>query len=287
MIELAPRSASPIARFGGQPIAIAAVALVIVVLGIGSIALWRAYTGNAPETDRVVATRQLQARAAQASEQLVEKTKGLEATQQESIDQLQVVQDQLQTVRRLLAAQQTDTKKLSEQVGTLTEAIEGCGNPLPARKPPNRTARLPPAGRPRQSPTGTGARTATAANRRASRPSLPNELRATARPAGQAGFPHDPRHSGGGPDAFQLRIGKRIACACPPPVASGFFVQRDKYASCHDFSPPSVNCFTFPHQIPGQDAPTGWREPISISGAGKVVDGIYRRRPCFFALCRL
>ncbi|CAN7363192.1 hypothetical protein LJR220_003228 [Bradyrhizobium sp. LjRoot220] len=29
---------------------------------------------------------------------------------------------------------------------------------------------------------------------------------------------------------------------------------------------------------------TGWREPISISGAGKVVDGILRRRPCFFAL---
>jgi len=28
-------------------------------------------------------------------------------------------------VRRLLAAQQTDSKKLSEQVGTLTEAVEG------------------------------------------------------------------------------------------------------------------------------------------------------------------
>ena len=125
MIELVPRSASPIARFGGQPIAIAAAALIIVVLGVSSITLWRSYTGSAPENDRVVASRQLQARAAQASEQLVEKTKGLEATQQESIDQLQVVQDQLQTVRRLLAAQQADTKKLSEQVGTLTEAIDG------------------------------------------------------------------------------------------------------------------------------------------------------------------
>jgi chromosome segregation ATPase len=101
------------------------VALALVLLGIGSITLWRAYTGNAPETDRVVTTRQLQTRAAQASEQLVEKTKGLEATQQESIDQLQVVQDQLQTVRRLLAAQQADTRKLSEQVGTLTESIDG------------------------------------------------------------------------------------------------------------------------------------------------------------------
>ena len=81
MIELVPRSTSPI-----QPIAIAAVALAIVVLGIGSIAAWRAYSGTAPETDRAVVVRQLQARTAQASEQLVEKTKGLEATQQESID---------------------------------------------------------------------------------------------------------------------------------------------------------------------------------------------------------
>jgi hypothetical protein len=126
MIELAPRSASPIARFGGQPIAIAAAALIIVVLGVSTITLWRSYTGSpAPETDRVVASRQLQTRAAQASEQLVEKAKGLEATQQESIDQLQVVQDQLLTVRRLLATQQSDTRKLSEQVGTLTEAIVG------------------------------------------------------------------------------------------------------------------------------------------------------------------
>ena len=127
MIELAPRNAGavPVTRIGVQPIAIGAVALILVVLGIGSIALWRAYTGSAPETDRVAASRQLQARTAQASEQLVEKTKGLEATQQESIDQLQVVQDQLQTVRRLLGSQQTDTKKLSEQVGALTEAING------------------------------------------------------------------------------------------------------------------------------------------------------------------
>jgi uncharacterized protein HemX len=125
MIELAPRNIRPIAGIGVQPIAVAAVALVIVVVGIGSITFWRAYTGNSPEPDRVASTRLLQARTAQASEQLVEKTRGLEATQQESIDQLQVVQDQLQTVRRLLASQQADTKKLSEQVGTLTEAIDG------------------------------------------------------------------------------------------------------------------------------------------------------------------
>ena len=153
MIELTPRSASPAARFGGQPIAIAAAALFMVVLGVSSIALWRAYTGTAPETDRVVATRQLQARAAQASEQLVEKTKGLEATQQESIDQLQMVQDQLQTVRRLLATQQADNRKLSEQVGTLTEAVEGlrqsfasaqASEPSAASSPRKRSAKAKP-----------------------------------------------------------------------------------------------------------------------------------------------
>ena len=153
MIDLAPRSASPIARLGKQPIAIAAAALIMVVLGVSFITLWRSYTGNAPETDRVVATRQLQARATQASEQLVEKTKGLEATQQESIDQLQMVQDQLQTVRRLLAAQQSDSRKLSEQVGTLTQTVEGlrqsfasaqASEPAAAPVPRQRTAKAKP-----------------------------------------------------------------------------------------------------------------------------------------------
>ena len=131
MNELAPRyypsgsPVSPASRFGGQPVFIGIAAFAVIVLGIGGIAGWRAYSGTSPELDRVVASRQLQARATQASEQLVEKTKGIEATQQELIDQLQVVQDQSQTVRRLLAAQQTDTKKLSEQVTTLTESIDG------------------------------------------------------------------------------------------------------------------------------------------------------------------
>jgi uncharacterized protein HemX len=127
MIAITPDDAKSngIARHGSQPIALAAAALIIMLVGAGSIALWRAYTGTSPEQDRVVASRQLQVRAAQASEQLVEKTKALESTQQEAIDQLQVVQDQLQTVRRLLAAQQADAKRLSEQVSGLTEAIDG------------------------------------------------------------------------------------------------------------------------------------------------------------------
>jgi uncharacterized protein HemX len=117
--------ANGIIRFGGQPIVLAAAALVVLLTGVASMAAWRAYTGVSPETDRAVAARQLQARTAQVSEQLVEKAKGLEATQQESIDQLQMVQDQLQTMKRVLAAQQAEAKRLSEQVSGLTEAIDG------------------------------------------------------------------------------------------------------------------------------------------------------------------
>jgi uncharacterized protein HemX len=130
----APKSVS-LVRSSTQPIALAAATLLVVLAGVASIALWRSYTGTAPELDRVVAARALQARTVQASEQLVEKTRGLEATQQESIDQLQVVQDQLSTVRRLLAAQQADTKRLSEQVSTLTEAVEGLRQSFASAQP--------------------------------------------------------------------------------------------------------------------------------------------------------
>jgi uncharacterized protein HemX len=114
-----------IVRIGSQPIALAAAALVIIVIGVGSIALWRAYSGTSPEQDRIAAVRQVQARAALASEQLAEKTKALDASQQESVDQLQVVQDQLQTLKRAFAAQQMDAKRLTQQVGDLSGAIDG------------------------------------------------------------------------------------------------------------------------------------------------------------------
>jgi len=137
------------ARIASQPIALAAATLLLILAGAASIALWRSYTGTSPELDRVVAARQYLARAAQvASEQLAEKTKGLEATQQESIDQLQLVQDQLQTVRRLLTAQQAESKRLSEQVSALNEAVDGlrqsfassqASDPSPARNKSIRT----------------------------------------------------------------------------------------------------------------------------------------------------
>jgi len=111
-------------RIGAQPVALAAGALILVVLAASSVGLWRAYTGSSPEQERLTSLRQMQARATQASEQLFEKTKGLETSQQETIDQLQAVQEQLQSLRRLVTAQQADAKRLSEQVGGLTGAID-------------------------------------------------------------------------------------------------------------------------------------------------------------------
>jgi len=53
----------------------------------------------------------------QVSNQILETAKGLEITQQQAVDQLQVVQDQL-------VAQQTETRKLSEQMATLTKRLD-------------------------------------------------------------------------------------------------------------------------------------------------------------------
>jgi hypothetical protein len=143
-------TSSSFTRIGSQPIAVTAAALVLILAGVAGIAISRAYTGQSPETDRAAIARALQARAAQASEQLVEKTKGLEQTQQDSIDQLQVMQDQLQTVRRQLAAQQADNKRLSEQIAGLSEAVDGLrqsfasaqsADPSPAPAARNRSIR--------------------------------------------------------------------------------------------------------------------------------------------------
>jgi hypothetical protein len=127
MVELAPEHRSnTLTRVGTQPVALAAATLLVILASFAVVALWRASAGTSPELERAAAAaRGLQARTAQASEQLVEKTKGLQVTQQESIDQLQVVQDQLQQVRKMLAAQQVDTKRLSDQVSSLSGAIEG------------------------------------------------------------------------------------------------------------------------------------------------------------------
>ncbi len=78
----------------------------------------------------------------QVSSELLETTKGLEVTQQQAVDQLQVVQDQL-------VAQQTETKKLSEQIATLTEKLDALQQsvaniPAPSVAAPLPTPKAPP-----------------------------------------------------------------------------------------------------------------------------------------------
>jgi phage-related tail protein len=157
MIDVTPDAArkNGIAHIGSQPIALAAVALAVLLAGGGTVALWRASTGSYPETDRAIAIRQIQTRATEATEQLADKTRAIGMTQQEQVDQLQALQEQMQGVKRLLAAQQNDARRLSDQVGTLTGAIDSLRQsfasaqssdttaPGPARRA---TARSKPAG---------------------------------------------------------------------------------------------------------------------------------------------
>jgi cell division septum initiation protein DivIVA len=53
---------------------------------------------------------------------------------------LQVVQDQLQTVRRLLAAQQAEAKRLSEQVSSLRDAVDGLRQSFASAQPAETSA---------------------------------------------------------------------------------------------------------------------------------------------------
>ena len=78
----------------------------------------------------------------QVANELIETTKGLEVTQQQAVDQLQVVQDQL-------VAQQTETKKLSEQIAMLTEKLDALQQsvaniPAPSVAAPLPTPKAPP-----------------------------------------------------------------------------------------------------------------------------------------------
>jgi uncharacterized coiled-coil protein SlyX len=75
----------------------------LVLIGGGWMTVW-AFSGSKEVVPRT-------------SDLLLETTKGLKVTQQQAVDQLQVVQDQL-------VAQQTETKKLSEQIATLTEKLD-------------------------------------------------------------------------------------------------------------------------------------------------------------------
>ncbi|MGH6681369.1 MAG: hypothetical protein ACREDL_21110 [Bradyrhizobium sp.] len=128
MTQLAQDGRNGVGLIGGQPIALAAATLFVILVSIAGVAVWRASASSsaAPEVNRAVIARKLrQARAAQVVKELTERTKGLELTQQESIDQLQALQDDLRSMKRQLAVQQSENQQLSKQVSDLTQAMDG------------------------------------------------------------------------------------------------------------------------------------------------------------------
>jgi uncharacterized coiled-coil protein SlyX len=86
----------------------------------GGVAIWAAERSAtvAPAPAVITASRLPSDDSSQA-------TRALQATQQETIDQLQIVQDEL-------AAQKIETKKLSDQIVDLTEKLEAVQSNLPA-----------------------------------------------------------------------------------------------------------------------------------------------------------
>src|ERR1700739_2625700 len=101
-------------RVGGvRQLWIFAVAVGLILVGLGYVLLQRGFGSNSAS---VVPTATATARD-HFSDELLETTKGLQVTQQQAVDQLQVVQDQL-------AAQKAETKKLSEQIATVTEKLQ-------------------------------------------------------------------------------------------------------------------------------------------------------------------
>lgn len=90
-----------------------AVALGLIVIGLGYVILQRGFASYSAGGSSTVAT----AAAEQIANELLETTKGLQLTQQQAVDQLQVVQDQI-------VAQKAETKKLTEQVAILTQKLQ-------------------------------------------------------------------------------------------------------------------------------------------------------------------
>jgi chromosome condensin MukBEF ATPase and DNA-binding subunit MukB len=88
-----------------------AAAFVFIVAGLSLVWGFRGTMAAAPSSSVAHAPT-----VEQVSNEILETAKGLGITQQQAVDQLQVVQDQL--------AQQTETKKLSDQITTLTERLD-------------------------------------------------------------------------------------------------------------------------------------------------------------------
>jgi uncharacterized coiled-coil protein SlyX len=87
----------------------------VVPIGGGWLTLWA--TGGSSTVAPAPPPSAVSGASRRPSDELLETTKGLQVTQQQAVDQLQVVQDQL-------VAQRAEMKKLSEQIAALTERLD-------------------------------------------------------------------------------------------------------------------------------------------------------------------
>jgi uncharacterized coiled-coil protein SlyX len=87
----------------------------LLLIGGGWMTAWAFGGSKAAAPPSEVSTAS--ATSGRPSDELLETAKGLQVTQQQAVDQLQVVQDKL-------AAQQAETKKLSEQIAAVTEKLD-------------------------------------------------------------------------------------------------------------------------------------------------------------------
>ena len=94
-----------------------AVAVALILIGLGFVLLQRGFGGNRAGGVPSVTTTTTTTARDRVSDELLEATKGLQVTQQQTVDEIQVVQDQL-------AAQKAETKKLSEQIAAVTEKLQ-------------------------------------------------------------------------------------------------------------------------------------------------------------------
>ena len=113
---LRPRYQEVRAVVGVRRLRALAITLAIILIGLGGALFWG--FGSSTVTALPSATSVVAAPAReQVADEILETAKGLGKTQQQAVDQLQVVQDQL-------AAQKAETQKLSEQIAAVTEKLD-------------------------------------------------------------------------------------------------------------------------------------------------------------------
>jgi septal ring factor EnvC (AmiA/AmiB activator) len=108
----------------------------VVLIGGGWLTLWA--VGGSPAVAPAPHAIAASAATRRPSDDLLETTKGLQVTQQQAVDQLQVVQDQL-------VAQRAETKRLFDQIAALTARLDALQQSI-ANMPPTTHAAGSPSG---------------------------------------------------------------------------------------------------------------------------------------------